>query len=320
MELKQGPFSLYDFLGYFFPGAVAIYSMAWVLKYLGATDGLYDFAALAKASELLPFILAAYVSGHLCSLASSFTVERYFIWHFDYPSKSLLRYSQRKFFNDAFSLSNIIKFVVWLILFPITSFLYVVCFFSEVKPGMVSQLDPLLAKIIRRKITGLIVKNGQISNPNHYDSPKTSDFFRFVYHFTLEKAPAHYAKMQNYVALFGFNRAMCFVFVVCFWIGISAVLSGDAEQGLRVVLLSTILANFFFFGFAKFYRRFNLESLMALAVTYQIPDDFIGTKLPRPKGGKRIVVGHDLRQKSQFSRLVSDIRRRVRLKKRMSAS
>jgi hypothetical protein len=316
MDLKQSPFSLYDFLGYFFPGATAIFGFAYCLKCLGVGDGIYNFSDLTKASDLLPFVLAAYVSGHFFSLLSSFSIERYFIWHFDYPSKSLLRYPSRNFFVAEFSLQNVIKLTVCMLLLPITLVTACVCFFSDGRPGLVSQLDPLLSKIIRRKVTGLIVDSAQMPNPNHYDGPQTSDFFRLVYHYTLEKAPAHYIKMQNYVALFGFNRAMSLIFVSLFWLSLTLTLAGASEHGAKLILICAALSNLFFFGFAKFYRRFSLESLMALTVCYQIPDQLQGLKLPKPKGGKKLTVGHELRKPSRFLTLVSDIRRRIRSKSR----
>lgn len=318
MDLKQSPFSLYDFLGYFFPGAAAIYGFAYALKYLDIGDALSEFAHLAKASELLPFVLVAYVTGHFISLVSSFTVERYFIWHFDYPSKSLLRYESHDFLKKGFAFSNVTRLFVWIILLPITTTTALICFFGEGRPGLINQLDPLLSKIIRKKVTGLIVERGQVDKPNHYGAPKTSDFFRVVYHYTLENAPAHFAKMQNYVALFGFNRAMTIVFVGLFWMGVASVLLGSGLNGLRLIFFCYALANIFFFGFAKFYRRFSLESLMAFATVYQIPGHLVGMKLPKPEDGKKIQVGIEVSKRRQVLSLIARVRQRIRFKERIS--
>lgn len=312
MEIKQGPFSLYDFLGYFIPGAVSIYVLAYAFAYLGMDTGLTELTALTKASELLPFFLAAYVAGHLIALLSSFTIERYFIWHFDYPSKTLLRFDARDFFTKSLSIKNIVKASVALILFPVTIFTTFVCFFSIGRPGLISPLDPLLTTIISRKITRLLVQQGQIDNPNEYDGPITSDFFRVVYHYTIENAPNHVVKMQNYVALFGFNRAMCFLFVVVFWVSIVSFIIEPKELAFHAVLVSLLLANCFFFGFAKFYRRFSLESLMALTVTYRFPDDLAEIDYSRLPVTHRPDVGDPPRAHSHFDVLLNNLRSKMR--------
>src|SRR5699024_3590436 len=133
-------------------------------------------------------------------------------------------------------------------------------FFSVGRPGMVCQLDPLLAKIIRQKTERLVIERGQIAKPSEYGQPSECDFFRLVYHYTLEHAPAHLGKMQNYVVLFGFNRALSFLSVLLFWFSLPALIFSGARQQLWLLIILALLSNIFFFGFAKFYRRLSLES------------------------------------------------------------
>src|SRR5690606_25197017 len=130
------------------------------------------------------------------------------IWHFDYPSKTLLNYPRRSVFEDKLSALNCVKFTCEIVLAPVAMAVRVISFFSAGRPGLAQSMDDLLTRIIRNKISRLLIEKGQVENPNRYAGPQKSDFFRFVYHYSLENSPAHTGKMQNYVALFGFNRAM----------------------------------------------------------------------------------------------------------------
>lgn len=317
MDAKQGPFSLYDFLGYFFPGAIAIFAWSFCMAKLGNWTPALDPRAISKWSDLLPFILAAYVCGHVVALISSLTVERYFIWSFSYPSKTLLRYKGWGYLSklDGVSSVNIARICVWTFLLPISVPVTILCALSSERAGFVAQLDPLLTRMIRRKIAGLIVEQGQIARPNDYIAPREGDFFRLAYHYVLENAPAHLVKMQNYVALFGFNRALCLTFVVLFWISFFAWFFGSLPQASAISFAAGFLANVFFFGFAKFYRRFSLEVLMALAAVFKIPPRMRLKEIPaRPS--RRVRVGFDLReQPSQVGLLLRAIKLRIKRKR-----
>ena len=95
------------------------------------------------------------------------------------------------------------------------------------------------------------------------------DFFRYVYHYALENAPSHVTKMQNYVALYGFLRTIAFIAVVVFWVGVWHAFMGLSGiwTSVLMVAVSAVLAYLMFMAFVKFYRRFSLEALMAMAVT-----------------------------------------------------
>ncbi|MBN8265266.1 MAG: hypothetical protein J0M21_11485 [Xanthomonadales bacterium] len=311
MDAKNGPFSLYDFLGYFFPGAIFIFASAFFLEELHLVRNPISWVEISKASEVLPFVLCAYLLGHLLALTSSFTIERYFIWSFDYPSKTLLRLDTRQFLSKKMSFANVIKICVWIFLLPISVIVTFLCFVSVGRPGMVSALDPLLARIIRRKVHGVVVDQGQVDNPDQYGAPNSSDFFRLAYHYALEHAPAHVPKMHNYVALFGFHRAISLTFVLLFWLSVSSLALGkNYLTALQLVLGSGALAALFFFGFAKFYRRYSLEALMALTSIYVVPQHLVGVK--HPKSAKKQKVGIDIRDKGiPAVNLMRQVRRRA---------
>ena len=74
MDLKQNPFSLYDFLGYFTPGALFLYGLMAayahaqpLITVLGNITATLSF----KTPEVyIPFILVAYATGSLSFLSS----------------------------------------------------------------------------------------------------------------------------------------------------------------------------------------------------------------------------------------------------------
>lgn len=98
------------------------------------------------------------------------------------------------------------------------------------------------------------------------------DFHRVVYHYEYEHQKNHAIKMDNYVALYGFLRAVTLIFNCLFiyllFIAISTI-DCDASIDWKVVRLLSfmlLLSYLFFMGFMKFYRRFTLESFMCLVI------------------------------------------------------
>lgn len=284
MEVKQNPFSLYDFLGYFIPGASALFLFSFVLNRLGVSTGIPPFESLADVSQLLPFVLFAFLTGHVIALLSSVTVERYYIWSFGYPSKSLLRITHEGYFHKIEKAQAVTRILIGMFMLPVSILDIAFSKAKLVKSDITNQIDPLLTRIIRRKISCLIVDVGQVNRPNDYAGPKNSDFFRLVYHYVLENAPAHCPKMQNYVALFGFSRSLCFIFISLFWISLITLLVDVFQENAWLLLgKAWLFSLIFFLGFAKFYRRYSLEALMALAATYRIPDHVFKMKIPKSR-------------------------------------
>lgn len=90
---KQNPFSLYDFLGYFTPGAVLLYAVFAICnRFLGynINERMINLG-FTESQILVGLILLSYILGHALSLSSSLFVEKFAIWLHGYPSKYLLR-------------------------------------------------------------------------------------------------------------------------------------------------------------------------------------------------------------------------------------
>lgn len=285
-ERPQNPFSLYDFLGYFVPGALFLYgvdcarSRSDLVKL--ALSPLPDFNSEPKAEFYIPFVLCAYVIGHFLSVVSSYTIERYSIWRYGYPSKYLLRMRPGTYWkidprDKQKTHRLLLRVAVPILMLPV--WLLDVLLGKEL---YAKGLDPLLQSFIMQRLDQLIVREGQYSavadSPDKYDQ----DWFRFIYHHSLEKAPTHVPKMQNYVALYGFCRTATLLGLIFFWLVFSGQFSVVHGAGSFCICFSpTLLRTFWllvislgtfgmFVGFNKFYRRFSLEAFMAFIVCYPL--------------------------------------------------
>lgn len=85
--------------------------------------------------------------------------------------------------------------------------------------------------------------------------------------------------MMNYVALYGFLRAISLLATIFFWVIIYCLLFknitiADAPEvnkiSIILLILLLLMPYTFYMAFVKFYRRFSLEVIMAMVVTYDI--------------------------------------------------
>lgn len=278
MNLKQNPFSLYDFLGYFIPGAIFLYGALFLS---GLCDNIFLIDQLHikefdfKRAELyIPFIILAYITGHALSYLSSITIEKYSVWSLGYPSKYLLGIKHGGYFDIKEKDHKIQKFTLRIILAifvsPVTTVDIIFGQWLGFRDLYAKRLDPLLTEIIGNHIVSLVTGHAGISQPSKFGSPLESDYFRYAYHYAVENAPNHFPKIQNYVALFGFLRTITFVHIFYFWCFL-IYLNMYASQISSILLnigLSALGSVIFYLAFVKFYRRFSLEVLMALAIKY----------------------------------------------------
>lgn len=270
MEAKQNPFSLYDFLGYFTPGAILLYSSLFLAKAIWPDTPTFHEAAahigLDEAEAYLPFVLIAYTVGHLLSFVSSISIERYSLWAMGYPSKYLLGVKNKGYFHSekSFVLRIIVRAVVFLLILPISALDLLLGKILGMRDLYAKPLDQLLITVIRKKVDDLLMTEGGIADLTAYGKAGDLDFFRFAYHYSVENAQHHLPKMQNYVALFGFLRNISLISVLAFWLALYGVSKGFVPW--QVLPPLAIASYLYFMAFVKFYRRFCLEALMATAV------------------------------------------------------
>lgn len=280
MNIKQNPFSLYDFLGYITPGAISLYGILLIIGHISPSSTslgfVKDYLSFDKAEIYIPFILFAYITGHFLSFISSITIEKYSIWAHGYPSKYLLGLVNPGYYHSVkkHKLRVVVRFLVLVLLAPISVSDYVLGKIIGMRELYSKPLDPLLRSVLRKRIEDLIDHHANVDNREDHGKARNVDFFRYAYHFAVENAPNHLAKMQNYVALYGFLRTITLISLVLFWAILwHSILANVALPSVGIWLtISGIVTYLLFMGFVKFFRRFSLEALMAMAVTFSSPN------------------------------------------------
>ncbi|MDD3313678.1 hypothetical protein [Pseudodesulfovibrio sp.] len=273
--MEQNPFSLYDFLGYFAPGAIFSLGVLLVFSKCGLNPvDLQDESSTYQWLIAIVFILFSYVFGFALSIISGELVEKYLIWRSGYPSKVRYAVPQKTFieclFDDGYR-GHFYLFFFLVFLFPvlILDLLFGKCLGLEKKYFKRYRYPDELSILKRHtyKVLGLLTENPEsLVNSN-------ANFFKYLYHYTYENESAHSRKMQNYVALYGFSRTMTLIFSLFFLVNLGSVglrLSGYTcisfhpfDHDVLFLLSSALLAYTFFVGFAKYYRRYTDEVLMA---------------------------------------------------------
>lgn len=262
VNLKQNPFSLYDFLGYLTPGAIFLYGLLFAFNHSGPFTSfisvINQYLGFNKAEIYIPFILLAYTTGHFLSFLSSITIEQYSIWAFGYPSRYLIKLKPPKIGLHYILLS--------ILILPIF-----VCDAIGNCIGMRSlyakALEKPLVNVLKERLKHFIKEHAGIKKPGKIDWAIKEGFFRYVYHYALENASNHLPKFQNYVALYGFMRTITLIAVIFYW---GIVIHVFKETLSYYYLFLFLIPYFFFMSFSKLFRKFSVEVFMAFLVTYPI--------------------------------------------------
>ena len=284
--MKKNPFSIYDFLGYVFPGLLTLYLIWFFVTDDKQLNGISDLtkriieeisgtdrhSTLSLAiEETIIITVGAYVVGHFVAYLSSITVEQFAIWVYDYPSKFLLKdIPSNHFWNSDGDLQLSLgwkrfwRILISIFLLPILTGTYMFGEKLRLRQFFIKKLDEYLIKAIdeNKKLLAQFLGIKQKDD---------MDFHRVIYHYEYELMSRHSQKMDNYVALYGFLRSLAFISNCTFiWIlfhyGIMSIgRYPDFNGGLVILLLMLwIITYILFMAFMKFYRRFTLESLMCL--------------------------------------------------------
>lgn len=272
MKIDQNPFSIYDFLGYLIPGLLFSYGTMAIFQ----IDFNIPFAFPTLNLEMDQYfiiIVLSYLVGHILSYLSSVSVELYSIWSIGYPSRYLLNLPFPGFWRNILKEPEIrkrlLKFGMVLYIYPVAICDIFVRTVFKVKNLLGKSVDPIISELIHKKVDDYLVSNFSEEDKNQINNCETTDFFNLVYHFTLEKSPTHVTKLNNYVALYGFTRTLCFSFITLSWIVIARGFGGVFSLRASVVLLSLILiSSILYLDFNKFYRKYSLEALLAFVSNY----------------------------------------------------
>ncbi|MHA6306264.1 hypothetical protein ACX3SV_04090 [Hafnia paralvei] len=265
--MKQNPFSFYDFLGYLIPGVSLIYLSSVILQYSYPVYyrilSIHFCGQVKTFGDILsytPLVIASYLLGHVLALISSCLVENYSNKKNGYPSQYLISGCRSGCFRGK---KKITMILIWLAVFPISLLDTIFSCLLKLDNKMAARLRPvvfkhckeLLQTEFKMKTCGMNMETGL-----------NGDSFRLIYHYVFENSERHAAKLQNYVALYGFSRNICMVFLLLFWSFFSI---GIAKQSCNYIIpmaISSLLSFVFYTGFVKFYKRYTLEAMMAACV------------------------------------------------------
>ena len=242
-------------------------------------------------------IVLSYVLGHIIAYFSSVSIEYFANKNFKYPSYYLLNNENRKykdylktyFFDEVqfekyrlvrttvfFKIEKIRerkgygkllwRIILFIGLFPITGFFFSLGIFTGLNKFIVRPLDDYIRNSIKSKLNNLTSSLG-IERP---DVNSNADLHRIVMHYVFLNITNSQKKTENYVAIYGFLRAIsligCIYTDVIIYKGIMTIdFSLPIDWGaIFVISVMIAVCNILFMGFIKFYRRFTLENYMAL--------------------------------------------------------
>lgn len=280
MDVKQNPFSVYDFLGYLTPGAIFLYGVIAVTAHISPerepVEYIITIFSFKNRPEIyIPFILIAYTTGHVLSFLSSIIIERFSVWKHGYPSQYLLDLRVSGFFDiDDKTLiirRRTLRCLTSVFLIPILFLDLVLGKYLGFRDLYVKKLDSLLIEVLKGKLFVLLELYSGKSSEVNYERFLNEDSVRYCSHFALEYAPNHRIKMHNYVALYGFLRTLTLISVVLFWwiVWHSCIGTFSIELSLCFITITSLVSYVLYMAFMKFYRRFSLEVMMAVAVTVE---------------------------------------------------
>lgn len=276
--VKQNPFSIYDFLGYFIPGALVIY--LWLLVLKGKSSNLEEVILTISSDKsfhldnFLFFIILSYSVGHLINFLSSITIEKYSTWKYDYPSKNLMNLSVNNKYWTGTGITKFWKLVLYLILLPVTSLDYIIGELLKFKIVYTRKADDYIINSVKEKGKSLL---NQLGTPIS-KTLREYDFHRIFAHYVYENSKNHQSKISNYVALYGFLRTLSLISVLTFWFLVYGICERTVEYYtfkeywnntnylFKYILFIALISYVFFMAFMKFYRRYSLENLMLLVI------------------------------------------------------
>lgn len=292
LMIKQNPFSLYDFLGYFIPGALVLHTVLLIphLSIIHSATDLISIISLKdefQIDKFIFFIIVSYSLGHLINYVSSITIERFANWKYDYPSKYLIgiNHHQKYFRKDIKRKNFFYRIFLSIIILPIFIWDLILGEYLSFKDFYTKKLDVFLIEVITQKFLVLL----DTIYPPDCDGLKDKDYHRILSHYVYENSKNHQHKLSNYVALYGFLRSLCFISVLIFWLyiiyltnniyeyfsilnytGLFDLIKDISLLKICILLSITIISYIYFMAFMKFYRRYTLETYMLITIDKEI--------------------------------------------------
>lgn len=300
-RVERTPFTTYDIIGYLGPGIFAL----WLIVYCVRASGINtpDFAdlfvfgtgGLGNAMLVVVGIVSAYGLGHILSYISSETIEKVALYFFNYPTVFLLRDSvvirkpneryenttkgNRRYITNCLKersrtqSSKRPKITFWVLLlfaWPITIGLLILwrlgtCRFILKKFSM--SAEELLHKQFKEAVNKKI------------HAPKTGeeiDWYRYVTYYMAMRDNFAFARLYNYLTLYGFLRTMSLIFVFISYSSAYALWAAPSltfrihldlpiHPNLWALFASISIAQVLFLAYLKFHRRYTEEGMWLFA-------------------------------------------------------
>ena len=225
--MEKNPFSFYDFLGYLFPGMLTLLIVIHI-TYLKEPSSISDYFSIAGfmhtfKNELsiewwkstLILIILSYICGQIIAYLSSVTIEYFANKLYKYPSYYLLHDEDRSFdyylntyFWDGIYFGNFIwRIILFFIAFPVTLFILLLGAPLKINKFITHPLDAYIRDSIQTKLFNL----SQKLNLARPEINSDNDYHRIVMHYVYLNIPNCQRKTDNYIALYGFLRAICLI-------------------------------------------------------------------------------------------------------------
>jgi hypothetical protein len=282
----QNPFSLYDLLGYLIPGLLSILGTSLIFdndfSKGNLTEGFWNSINISAfdLNHIVPLLVIAYLTGHLLSYLSAMTVEKFSIWSIGYPTSYLFENIRKKgneqkifrfeflkeFFNPVQKPNffiYILRVVLVLLLLPMILPLIIASLLFNMHITIKKPIDENLATFSLMKIKAFYKNHNFKLGKKKF---KNFEWFRPLSHFVTENYPQHAQKIHNYVALYGFNRNICLMFVTFFWfVIVKCIIENQLSNHIFILGVFMLLSLVFYAAFNKFFRRYSLEVIMAFS-------------------------------------------------------
>ncbi len=279
--MEKGPFSLYDFMGYFFPGALALYLIVLgqndIFSYFSQDffkDTTKNFLEL-PIHMLLFYVIISYCIGHFLSFFSTLTIEKYTRLVYEDPSKILLSDTPFQPKNDVRSLKlNRWRFVLFILIWPLIVYDWILVRFLKFNHSYLKKIEAPYRDLVKSRINEVF---RDIGHKEDVVEDKANNYHRLLIHYNYEFTKYHGHKLMNYVSLYGFLRVLTLVSCLFFnyifisylwthhlqldWIGVKNLI----YFALCLVAV-TSMTFVFYLGYLKFYRRYTLENLMLILI------------------------------------------------------
>ena len=294
MRIERMPFTVYDVLGYFFPGFMfLVFAFSLVFN----ADLLFIINISISSSSYILYLLLtffiivfSYFCGHILSLIASYSVEKLQIPFTGYPSLYLLKdvnenyENLRKCLLCKYGLKA--GYIFGCILYMLPLFII-----WSITHRAFRSVTKSFEKNTQEKIKKKILDDIEIDISN----ADGRDWFFYVIHYVSNRSMFSFSRLYNYVVIYGFlrNSAACFyaisilillkiMKIIPSFMIFNETIAAQAPAHEKLYLISSILESisdqsvylnyyvFFvllsfasFVGFIKYNRRYSEEAIMA---------------------------------------------------------